>query len=346
MIRRVLALGPLLFLVGGCADEVNAPAVHSPWDHEVPLPSIVPSTAQVLSAWTLPPGDLWARYAKYTLIASLDAYGPIDELPDANDLPIVERGREAGASVSSHGVPEGTMWVVDLPGAGSVAFGSSLARTAMQRVSLVPTFNNWPVDDELVPADETLAALVQFPPPVTADPRGAPTTPVFLLDASRLSYRGVDPGDDVADNRYILTPADLPDPDTLRARGIHEVVYVVERLAERQTEEDDLHATFEAYEDAGITLTMVDLDALVSVRAAGGRWHDFATWYRYVCYPRYTIIMDPAFYARARGGFGGIHGVPGGHHPVVPGHGGGGGGGGDGAAHGGIGGVFGGHGGG
>ena len=48
--------------------------------------------------------------------------------------------------------------------------------------------------------------------------------PVFLLDAWRLAYRFDDPGDETYDNRYILTAGDLPDVETLRARGIERVV--------------------------------------------------------------------------------------------------------------------------
>jgi len=319
VIRRVLALGPLAFLTSGCASEASTPAVNvsSPWDHEVHIQSPdVPPTAQVLGAWQLPPGDPWSRYAKYTLLSALDAYGPIDELPDASEIPIVPKAQRAAVRVADQGLPDGTMWIVDLQGAGSVAFGSTLARASAQRVSLIPTFNNWPADDELVPADDTLAVMVQFPPPAASDPAGAPTTPVFLLDAWRLAFRGDDPGDEVVDNRYILTPSDLPDVATLRARGIHDVVYVVEKLDGANVEEDDLHATFEAYQAEGITLTIVDLDVLTGV-APGVRWHEFLAPYVYVCYPRFTLIQDPAFYGRARGGFGGIHSFPGGRGPVV-----------------------------
>jgi hypothetical protein len=32
--------------------------------------------------------------------------------------------------------------------------------------------------------------------------------------------------------------------------------------------------------------------------------------YRFYCVHRATIVHDPRFYVRARGGFGGVHGVP------------------------------------
>jgi hypothetical protein len=72
-------------------------------------------------------------------------------------------------------------------------------------VSLVTTFNNWPADNELVPAEETLAALVTMQPNLGADDE-AGACPVFLLDAWRLAYRDDEINDEVTDNRYMLTP--------------------------------------------------------------------------------------------------------------------------------------------
>jgi hypothetical protein len=133
---------------------------------------------------------------------------------------------------------------------------------------------------------------------------------VFLLDAWRLAFREDEPDDDVTDNRYMLTPADLPDPAALRAQGIARIVYVVEDLDDTETEEDDLHEAFMAYQAAGISIFMVDL-AFASKEIHGQVvWNEVLVHHRYMVAPRVTICSDVRFYARARGGFGGVHGVP------------------------------------
>ena len=207
------------------------------------------------------------------------------------------------------------MWVVDLRGAASVAFGASMRAIAAEPVSNVPTFNNWPAENELVPAEEALSALVSFAPRLPNADVG--TRPIFLLDSWRLAYRFDEPDDDVTDNRYILSQTDLPDAGMLRNQGIRRIVYVVESLDDTSTEEDDLHAAFAAYQAAGIEIYMVDL-GFEEQRFERERWYDFYRPRILWIEERRTIIDDPAFYARARGGFGGIHGGltwgPGGFH--------------------------------
>src|SRR5207248_513732 len=133
------------------------------------------------------------------------------------------------------------LWVVDLRGAASCAFASTMSQQSLEPVAPVITFNNWPADNELVPADETLAGALAFTPKLPdADAKSA--HPVFVLDSWRLAYRFDEPASDIYDNRYIITSADLPDPETLKAQGIRRVVYVVEDLDDAEVEEDDLHA--------------------------------------------------------------------------------------------------------
>jgi hypothetical protein len=188
-------------------------------------------------------------------------------------------------------------------------------------VALVPTFNNWPAENELIPAEETLSAMISMRPRMPAADITS-TRPVFLLDSWRLAFRDEAPPDSVTDNRYILYPSDLPDPSLLARQNIRRVVYVVESADENETEEDDLHDIFTAYQDAGITVYLVDLDWLAtqscgpdfSVQVnAGGFSNPYysALWHRALFVrPREVCVHDPAFYARARGGFGGIHGAP------------------------------------
>jgi hypothetical protein len=183
-----------------------------------------------------------------------------------------------------------------------------LSQRADAPVSPVLTFNNWPAEDELVPAEETLAALLQMAPRLPTP--GPPSRPVFLLDAWRLAYRDDSPGDDVTDNRYALNPSDLPDPATLQAQGIRRVMYLVEDLDDTEMEEDDLNAVFLAYRAAGIAIYLVDLNFLAVAYEPRELWREvYARRPLYVGWRR-TIVSDPAFYVRARGGFGGIHGGP------------------------------------
>ena len=80
-------------------------------------------------------------------------------MPDINGLDVVRRAQAAASRLATQGVPPDTMWVIDLRGAASVAFGATLSQEASRPVAPVMTFNNWPADNEVVPAEQTLAAL-------------------------------------------------------------------------------------------------------------------------------------------------------------------------------------------
>ena len=269
----------------------------------------VPAQTDAIARWQLPPTNPWARYEKYTLLTALDSKPGSVQLPDIWRLEVTQRATDAAARVAAAGLPNDTMWMVDLRGAASVVFGAELSKRAREPVSLVLTFNNWPAENELIPAEETLAALVSTDPKLPeVDASG--TRPVFLLDAWRLAFRQDEVDDDVTDNRYFLGPTDLPDPSALRAAGIRRIVYVVESLDDTTMEEDDLHATFMAYQEAGIALFMMDLSLLVRGDILPDRWDAVLERRGYWCEPRFTIIDDQRFYVRARGGFGGVRGGP------------------------------------
>ena len=232
------------------------------------------------------------------------------ELPDVSKLLTVNNAIAAAAQVAATGLPDDAMWVVDLRGPAAVAFGSYLSRHAQPPVSIVPTFNNWPASNELVPAEETLAAMAtmlpQAPPPEAQGSR-----PIFLLDAWRLAFRSEDIEEDVVDNRYYLNQADLPDAQRLHEQGIRRVIYVVEQRGDVETEEDDLNTIFYAYQQAGIVVHFVDLELLAG-RSPAVPWVEVLQKSEFVIAPRQTIIYDSAFYLRARGGFGGLLARP--HH--------------------------------
>jgi hypothetical protein len=313
--RRLLGLLPLA-LLGGCGLRPWTPSVSVAfWAEDVPAGREVnvPRSADITRAWMLAPDNAWARYDKATLFTAADEMGGSAVLPDVRSLDIVGKAQQTAQHVAQLGMPRDAMWVVDLRGAASAAFASTLSHVSRDPVAPVVTFNNWPADDELVPADETLAGALAFPPKLPD--AGVTTTPVFVLDSWRLAYRYDEPSEGTYDNRYILTQADFPDVQTLQAQGIRRVVYVVEDLDDAEVEEDDLHATFRAYQEAGIAIYMVDLDFLGDLPMPldakwGIDWSARLEPQYYHCGPRYVIVDDPHFYVRARAGFGLARGRP------------------------------------
>jgi hypothetical protein len=314
--RRAVLLSPVALLTSACLRPPSEPATAETWSSS---PSREPvagafSTQDALQRWHLPPGDPWAAYAKYTLLTALDAGPRAIDLPYVQSLPEVEQATRVARTIAEKGLPVDTLWIVDLRGAASVAFGAELSRAAREPVSVVPTFNNWPAENELVPAEEALSALAAFSPELPAD--GAPASrPVFLLDAWRLAYVLDDPGEDTYDNRYMLGAADLPDAAALRARGIRRVLYVVQSLGDTPGEKDDLHQAFLAYDRAGIPIAMVDLDTLDDLdtsdeRVASADWDSLWVLLRLSVDERVTILEQPYFYHSARGAFGGVHARP------------------------------------
>jgi hypothetical protein len=130
-----------------------------------------------------------------------------------------------------------------------------------------------------------------------------------MLDAWRLAYAYDAVPDNVTDNRYMLTEADLPSPAVLAAAGIRRVVYVVPSLRTMQRERDDLNAIFVAYNNAGIMMHIVDL-AWLRVLPEGVAWPAMLAPQSIAVVPRATIVTDPQFYATTPGGFGGVYAVP------------------------------------
>jgi hypothetical protein len=307
--RRILFIPPLAALATGCADDLSLPSPRMPDAYAAdPVGTSVPGRDEVLRRWQLRPDDPWTPYAKYTLITALDESPERIFMPDVESLNEVAWASTAARQLALEGLPADVLWMIDLRGAASVAFGVALSTAATEPVSLVPTFNNWPESNELVPADETLAALATMTPAVATD-ADAPARPVFLLDAWRLAYRDEEPPDDVYDNRYMLNPSDLPDASVLRARGIRHVVYVVARRGPTIFEEEDLNTTFVDYQRAGIPVVLMDLDELARL-GADVDWPTVFVDDRLDVSPRATILLQPQFYTRAPGAFGGIGAFP------------------------------------
>jgi hypothetical protein len=303
VIRRYLA-APLALLSTACASRPWTPSVSvAYWSEDVPreVATRAPTPAEALRSWQLAATDPWAPFARYTLLASLSGE-PTLELPDVATLDVVRKARGAAVTLATQGLPADTAWFVDLRGAASVAFGSTLSHVASEPVSAVPTFNHWPAEEGLIPAEETLAALLTMPPRL---PGAAGGRPVFLLDAWRLAFRTDEPDDEAVDNRYVLNSTDLPDVNLLRAQGVQRVVYLVENLDDTAAEEDDLHELFEGYQRAGIPVYLVDLE-WASRRVPQEPLPQALAPRVLIIEHRTTLLMDPLFYSRARGGFGGV----------------------------------------
>jgi hypothetical protein len=309
--KRVLA-GPIALLSTACVMRPFTPSVSVEyWSEDSPAwrQTAVPPMTEAMSRWMLPPQNPWSHYSKLTLLSALDGARSEVQLPEVSHLDVVADARVAATRLAAAGLPADTLWIIDLRGAASVAFGATLSELSAEPVAPVLTFNNWPSNNELVPAEETLAALVQYRPQL---PRvGVAGHPVFLLDAWRLAYRYDQPDDDVVDNRYMLSASDFPD-------GLD----VVEDLDETDTEEDDLNDLLTRYHAAGVGVSMVDLGWLSAPDLPPLR--EYFTAHTFVVERRETIVTDPHFYRRSHGGFGGMHTGP---SPFRPGgvfHGGGG----------------------
>jgi len=308
-----LLAAPLALLTGACAFRPWTPSVSvAYWSEDVSYDDeqTLATAESIRAQWRLPSSLVWSRWSKTTLISSLDSTPPDEQIPAVAKLEVVQRAKQAGARVGVLGAPADAMFVVDMRGAASVAFGAAMTESAPHPVAPVLTFNNWPAENELVPAEEALAALIDFTPKIPAQ-NTTTATPVMLLDAWRLAYRFDEPDDDVHDNRYVLTPADLPDVETLKAQGVTRVVYVVEDLGEAEVEEDDVHAIFAAYQKAGIRLYMVDLETLLDAKSLDAASPSLLA-HALVVEDRATLLDDPSFYARAHAGFGGLYAVYGG----------------------------------
>lgn len=317
--RFARACGPVALLssVAACVDEPWTPSVPvAYWSQPVPEGQQASGdvhASDLMQRWALPVTDAWAPYQKMTLLTSIDDMDQGTKLPDVNALDVVQRARLAARRIGAAGIPSDTMFIVDLRGPASVAFGAELTRATVAPLSLVLTFNNWPSADEVIPAEETLAALVSDTPGLNGNGGGSP---VFLLDAWRLAFRfdEADPG--WVDNRYMIV--DMPPAETLALHGIKHVIYLVESLDDTEVEEDDLNEAFLAWQTAGVTISMLDLGAVDETVTAGPPypWTSLLYSTRLNIARRRLLIHDPHFYVAAHGGFGGLRatpGAPGGH---------------------------------
>ena len=149
-----------------------------------------------------------------------------------------------------------TAFVVDLPGAESVAFGVALARKGWRPVPLynaLPGASAAPGGDASALVD--VASIVRALRRATAVleqlalPEDRP--PAFPLDAQRRSGTGAAAGPGKFDNRSISLPTDFPSGLFLRSRGIERAVLVQPSGADPQV---DLAHTLLAWQEAGVEI--------------------------------------------------------------------------------------------
>lgn len=303
--RRLLSIAPLALLSTACAARGYTPSTALEHTGDLPEARLVaaPAEADAIASWQLPAESPWARYEKLTLLTYLGERSDQVMLPDVARSESVQRAAAAAARLAQAGMPPDTLWVIDLRGASSVAFGATLSRALPGKVAPILTFNNWPAENEVVPAEETLAALITMRPALPS-PADTTAAPVLLLDAWRLAFRDEEIEDGLTDNRYLLLESDLPSAAVLRERGIRRVVYVVESRDYINNEEDDLHDLAADWQDAGVGFSIVDLDWFDRIGAAP-EWETEFGYYQVAIGPRFTIYDSPLFFTRGRGGFGG-----------------------------------------
>ena len=317
MRRRSLAAPLALLPATGLAREFT-PSGALEMRAAVPVREHVslPPSQVAVARWQLPQGNVWAPYSKLTLLAWMGATPVEMDLPRVRVIQGFAKAQAAAAKLAEVGVPDDTLWILDLRGADSVAFVASLSRYADRAIAPVLTFNNWPApaDKELIPAEETLAALLSVEPVLPSAPEDG--TPFFVLDAWRRAFAGDPVPPEKLDNRYLLGPSDFPDAETLRQRGIVNVVYVVEDLDLSPEAEDDVNPVLLAYQDAGLSVSMVDLDTLsfppAEVTDLGWDGSAWGLWRQTFALGRGTCSRESlhALHASSPGGFGGHLAMP------------------------------------
>lgn len=178
--------------------------------------------------------------------------------------PSMREAFQQGRSLASlfETVGKDTAVVVDLPGPDAVAFAAGAAKS----FEPIFGFDNWPHPRGVVPAHQTLAAALEMAPALKAGAAGRDKSApgMFVLDRNRLA-----PYADEAtqfDNRYV---AKLPDAAALKKLGYKNVLYVVAKDGEVET--DDLNEDFVAYRQAELGVRILPTSTITQDPAAKPR---------------------------------------------------------------------------
>lgn len=111
--------------------------------------------------------------------------------------------------------------LLDLAPVLGVQIAARLSERGLAHVVLV--LPRWPYADAVLPTQELTRTLIDES--IRLAPNVQATNAVFVVDAERLKPVTRKPAAQ-ADNRYRLSPADLPNLQALRTRGIRRVVKV------------------------------------------------------------------------------------------------------------------------
>lgn len=208
---------------------------------------------EIFTIWS-PETSLWSRWTKPVLFAHLN-------------WPVTQNTPDEPADVHWCPPADETVLILDLPGAEGALAALQLAGKGYQPV---PLYNAVPLPSghsSVDPATGRPVAAIDVMPILHALVKGAEqlrsikipsdAPPAFLLDANRLGNRRMEP--DEFDNRSVCFTTDFPSANFLWAHGLRHVLLVQRNRSEPQT---DLSHTLRRWQDAGLTLRRVRLDAL------------------------------------------------------------------------------------
>jgi hypothetical protein len=168
------------------------------------------------------------------------------------------RGVALAATFQQAGWPTDTAVVIDAPGPRAVAVAAGLA----ERFDPIFTFGNWPHPLGVVPAHQTLGAMLYYLPLFerARQMRPTPAAPVWVLDSNRLQPY-ID-ADRQFDNRYFVQ---MPSAEQLNALGIRHILYV---SAQDGVERDDLNHDFCDLAGKGVDVKMIALSDFMRADSA------------------------------------------------------------------------------
>lgn len=194
---------------------------------------------QIFDLWT-PASSRWAVWAKPVLFTDLSTWDNAPSLGAAWDTLNVDWVKDIA--------PDAAL-ILDLPGSQSVLYGLACARAGYQPV---PLFNccSSSSEEEVLPTLDLRADLARGASDLQSIQLAADARPVFLLDADRLTGRGI-PSPGKFDNRWMTFPQDFPSANFLREAGIHSIVLVQTRAFGPQ---EDLRQVFLRWQEAGVQI--------------------------------------------------------------------------------------------
>ncbi len=232
------------------------------------------SWAPESSGWSL-----WAKPAPFALLDQARAWGSWHATPDqpepAVPLPPVELRTDQA-------------WIVDLDGALAVRFGLALALAGWRPV---PLFNGIPDPEEIVPTIPVLKALVEHRPALSALRLPADAPPAFLLDHRRMRPTRPTRVPGAFDNRWQLTPQDLPSAARLQQAGITTVMLLASTIG------DDLAHALLRWQQAGLRIERTDPDSGITQPTTVYPPPWYRSWW-------WRFLVTLGLRAHAGGGFG------------------------------------------